>query len=133
MATSIAEGEIFLRDASGAEIRLAWKAGETGARERLLAPDRYRLVGYRIVSGDWFLSSTSPGRPLDLTADAPRRLEMDGVLHVRLRAQRGMLSAMLSDAGHRGVSLYHKGKRIPLLYVVERSGVQVAEGQLSYG
>jgi hypothetical protein len=84
--------------------------------------------------------STTGGRgEVAVRSDKTSELTVSSKIHIDLRAQRlerGQLRVQLGITnGHRmGLSLYKKGKRVPLRYVVlDGKGDELVAGALDYG
>ena len=129
-------GEVFLQDEDGLLFRLRWAAGETDGK-RVLAPGTYRLKGYRVVRGDWFVSASAGDRELELEEGRTTELEIDPSIRFKLRAKRNghksMLSMTILGEQRMGLSIYRAGKRIPVAYTVLAGGEEVASGTMRYG
>ena len=130
-------GEVFLKNAAGKVFRLTWaKADESG---RHLAPGTYTLTGYRLVQGEWFLSTTGGKTKLEVKSERTTRLELDPKIRIKLRAQRRkhgrvFLGMTIQNDRKQGVSLYRMGKRIPIPYRFKtQAGDQVGAGKMNYG
>jgi len=136
--SNVEHGEIFLKNAAGKAYRLRWKKSDK-ARERLLPPGRYSLLGYRVIKGKWMISSTSNGRTkVVVQADKPLQLNIDPTIHFSLKARkmRGKqrLQMGITNNKHQGLSIYYKGRRIPLPWKVTGNGGRtLASGMMEYG
>lgn len=130
------DGEVFLRNDKNQFFRLQWTKKDK-KRKRYLAPGTYRLTGYRIVDGKWFISSTTGKKELTLEAGKEATLDIDSSVTVGLKVKPGSqlrLQMTVTGYGGAGVSIYYKGKRIPIPYVVEGGGKKVlASGTMKYG
>lgn len=133
---SFDEGEVFLRNQKGASYRLQWTKKDK-ARKRFIEPGTYRLTGYRIVNGKWFVSSTAGKKDLTLVAGKEAKLDIKGFVKVELKVQRNRglrLQMQVTGWGETGISIYYKGKRISIPYVIEGNGKKaVASGVMKYG
>jgi hypothetical protein len=132
----VKHGEVFLKGAREA-VRLRWDEGEAG-QARLVSEGTYRVFGYRLVEGDWMLSTTGGRRELEVVRAQPQRLEPSAALHLALRArrQRGgvRVQVQITNGQGQGVTLYQHGKRVPLTYtLLDAEGGELAAGPLRYG
>lgn len=136
--SSFKEGEVFLKDETSGEVkRLKWSTQET-KRNRILPSGRYRLIGFRIKIGDWFISSTAGKKIISVTSKKAVDLKIPATIRVKLTAKRRQkhVRLFMTVAGYSGggLSIYHKGKRISVDYVLEDSnGVELTKGTMRYG
>jgi hypothetical protein len=130
------EGEVFLRNKAGQFFRLHWTKRDK-ARKRYIAAGKYRLTGFRVVKGQWFISSTTGKKNLELAAGEETTLAIDSTIFINLKVRKNRalhLQMGLMGHGHAGLSIYHKGKRIPVRYVVEGPAGKIAtSGIMKYG
>lgn len=134
VTAKLAHGEVFLKDDSGAVLRLVWSGdGES----RAVPAGRYRLFGYRIVDGDWMISATGGKRAVELKAGAELALAIDPRVHVEVAAMAGgaerALNVSVRGNDGLGLSVYRDGRRIELPFVVERGEEALVKGNLAYG
>lgn len=130
-----ANAELFLRNAKGT-YRLLWKADEAG-QPRWLPAGNYRLLGYRMTKGEWFVSSTAGSRRLDIQPGKTLSVELDQKIHIRLKTRwRGALRVQAAVTGHAkaGLAIYRKGRRIPFEFsVLNGTGKSSSRGTMDYG
>lgn len=137
------EGSLLLKNAHGQFFRLSWEK-KTENRRRALPPGNYSLMGYRIVRRDakgdeWFISVTARGtRRVTVHAGYEQQVKVSETVTVQCRANSGgpgvELGMMIMDEHQSGLSIYHKGKRIPIRYTVtDAQGKEVASGTMNYG
>ena len=68
-------------------IRLRWaKADER--RARVVPAGSYRLLGYRLVKGDWMISTTGGRSTVELEPGKQRAVEVSSTVHFNLRTKR---------------------------------------------
>ena len=156
VASTITDGELFLRGPENRMYRLEWKSN--AEQQRLaLPPGHYTITGYRIARTDkqgkkWFLSATSHGhKKIKITAGKTEKVEIDPRIHLSTTATaqsgkiRGSMMISGDSAGGRlgklliaprriGVSVYRSGKRIPISYrILDNTGAELAGGTMKYG
>ncbi len=137
VSSNLREGEIFLKNDQGKAFRLVWSKSVRG--RRALSPGRYSLVGFRLTQGEWMLSSTSDGRnTVVVRGGKTTPLEIDSTIKLKLRARRHrgktLLMMGITTRSHKGLSIYHKGRRIPIPYrVIDSRGQRTADGLMRYG
>jgi hypothetical protein len=108
-------------------------------RARPLPAGAYRLFGYRVVKGEWMISTTGGRGEVTVRAGKTSELTVSSKIHINLRArrlERGQLRVQLgiTNGQRMGLSLYKKAKRVPLRYVVlNGEGEELVAGALSYG
>jgi len=136
VTTTFGEGEVFIQNEGGELFRLRWKKDQIG-EERLLPPGTYRLKGYRIVRGDWFVSTTSGSRAVQLEQGETTELEIEPRVHVGLTAKslhgKTHLQMTILGENRMGLTIYRGGARIPMRYSVEADGEELASGTMRYG
>lgn len=151
MKVNFARGSLFVKNAEGEVVRLAWeKCGEAEVAPgiRALPPGQYTLAGYRIARRDdtgreWFLSAIGAGgirkfavRPGRVTALQIAPAVTTSVKpHVR---DDGRLAVRFGLQGHGdgpvGVTIYREGERIPMGYsITAAGGAKIEAGKLNYG
>ncbi|HAA50510.1 MAG TPA: hypothetical protein DCE43_12400 [Planctomycetaceae bacterium] len=128
--------------------RSAAKGERSGGREttsRSLAAGKYTITGYRLIRRDkrgatWVLSATATRgiRDFNVVAENEKVLEIDPsvVVDCSVRRTKLGLRILVSITGEieAGVSIYRKGRRIPIVYrVLDRQGQVVAMGKMEYG
>ena len=156
VASTIADGELFLRGPENRMYRLEWKSKDE--QQRLaLPPGHYTITGYRIARTDkqgkkWFLSATSHGhKKIKVTAGKTEKVEIDPRIHLSTTATarsgkiHGRMMISGDNAGGRqrnllrpprriGLSVYRSGKRIPISYrILDNTGAELASGTMKYG
>ena len=156
VASTIADGELFLRGPENRMYRLEWKSKDE--QQRLaLPPGHYTITGYRIARTDkqgkkWFLSATSHGhKKIKVTAGKTEKVEIDPRIHLSTTATarsgkihgRMMISGdnaggqqrnLLRPPRRIGLSVYRSGKRIPISYrILDNTGAELASGTMKYG
>lgn len=156
VASTIADGELFLRGPENRMYRLEWRSKDE--QQRLaLPPGHYTITGYRIARTDkqgkkWFLSATSHGhKKIKVTAGKTEKVEIDPRIHLSTTATarsgkiRGSMMISGDNAGGRqrnllrpprriGLSVYRSGKRIPISYrILDNTGAELASGTMKYG
>jgi len=133
VTSDVKRGEVFLRDDADATYRLTFD-GEPGARA--VPAGRYRLLGYRLVEGDWMLSATGGKRALELEAGTRLSLQIDPTVRLKLtprdRAGEQRLDLSLRGEGL-GLTIYHRGRRIELPWSASAEGRELAHGSMRYG
>lgn len=134
--STVEHGEVFLRSKQET-LRLRWSPGDTEVA-RAVAVGVYRVFGYRVVKGDWFVSATGGDRKLEVRGDSQQDLTLEGKIALKLRVQRKdqkvRIQLGISSGEGMGLSLYKEGKRVGLRYsVLNASGAALAEGPLDYG
>jgi len=112
---------------------------------RSLEAGEYTITGYRLIRRDkrgvtWFVSATAPRgiREVKVVAGKEQTLEIDPTIVVECSARRtkmGLrLSVAISGEIEAGLSIYRKGRRIPIVYrVLGNQGEVVATGKMEYG
>ena len=135
LKVNVKEGEVFLKNAAGKVLRLVW----TKTGKRALPAGTYTLTGYRLVAGDWLVSTTGGSTQVKIKPGKTTRLALDPTIRVKLRAEprknkRVFLGMTIQNDRKQGVSIYHKGKRIPMPYrFTSESGGDVGSGRMNYG
>lgn len=152
---SFKEGSIFVENAEGEIVRLAWEAmdGEnagplkvTRARLRSLLPGNYTVTGYRILRKDdrgteWTLSGLNAGGVSTFQVETGKKsvIRIDPTIHfgakgVLNRKREFMVQAPIQGQHHAGVTIYKAGKRIAMNYKVTGAKGDVLEsGKMKYG
>lgn len=107
-------------------------------RKRVVPAGTYRLFGYRVVAGDWMISTTGGQAEVALGRGTERALEVSSTIHLdlRVRRQRGQVQVQLgiTNGQHMGLSIYRDGSRVPLTYTVfDDGGSELASGSMQYG
>lgn len=137
LKANIKEGEAFLKNDAGKVYRLAWS--KKGKPARHLPAGTYTLTGYRVVDGEWFLSTAGGRSKVKVRKGKTTRLKLGSVVHIKLRAQRkrnGTVSLGMNVENDRGMglSLYRNGKRIPIPYqFLSKTGDKLTAGKMNYG
>ena len=128
-------GEVFLAGPKEAVLRLRWTKESKPTRH--LLPGKYRVLGYRFVKGEWFVSATGGKWPLEIQAGKTHTLKLHAGATIAFRAnkRRDRVSLQFSIRGDKdmGLSLYRKGKRIPLPFELLSGEDEAAAGTLRYG
>lgn len=98
----------------------------------------YRLLGYRLVKGDWMISTTGGRAKVELRAGEIKSLEPSSTIKLKLKVRRQaggvQIKLGVSNGRHMGLSLYKAAKRIPLPYtILSAAGEELASGTLNYG
>ena len=153
MTPSFRRGSLFVKNAAGETIRLAWEpvrgdetkkpARDKGAR-RALRPGTYKLTGYRILRRDdtgqeWFVSAIAPKgiRRIVIRPGRVQRIAIDPSITFGAKgnAKDGfMIQAPITGQHHAGISIYRDGKRIPMRYTVTGvDGKELESGKMNYG
>ena len=119
-------------------LRLVWRDGEPAGALRAAPPGRYRLSGYRVISGRFMLSGSGGRDWHDLKAGVTARLPVADRprLRVSINANNGKLrvGASFQGAQKMGVTLYRDGRRVELPFTVTRyGGAAPTKGVLRYG
>ncbi len=121
------------------------RPGRAGMTTRSLEAGEYTITGYRLIRRDkrgvtWFVSATAPRgiREVKVVAGKEQTLEIDPTIVVECSARRtkmGLrLSVAISGEIEAGLSIYRKGRRIPIVYrVLGNQGEVVATGKMEYG
>lgn len=116
---------------------MSWARADA-ERKRAVPAATYRLFGYRIVKGDWMISTTGGRGEVELRRGADRALDVSSTVHVNLKArrQRGQVRVQfgITNGQHMGLSIYKEGKRVPLTYtLLDDAGNELASGSMQYG
>ena len=124
------------RDAT--DLRLRWTGAEGEAPERAVAPGSYRLFGYRVVRGEWMLSTTGGRQELELSAGELRTLSPGQTIHVKPRAQRKgdqlRFNVPVTNGRGMGLTIYQGGERVRLTCsVLDAEGNVLTTAPLRYG
>ena len=121
------------------------RPGQGGLTARSLDAGAYTLTGYRLIRRDkrgvtWFISTTAPRgiRDLKVVAGKNQTMEIDPSIVVDCSARRTKLGLRLmvtiSGEIEVGLSIYRKGRRIPIVYrVLGKQGKVIATGKMEYG
>ena len=136
VTSSVRRGELFLRDASGAVLRLRWDEGQAGER-RVVPAGTYRVLGYRLFEDDWMISATGGKRTVHLRPGATTRVEIAPKVRLKLSAGgRGaarFLNMAVRGDDEMGLSIYREGLRIEVPYTVSRGAKVLQRGTMRYG
>jgi len=148
------EGSLFVKNAKGEVIRLAWEPveGETDAEAadgkaaqwRALPPGAYTLTGFRILrkddmGRDWFLSAIAPKgiRKFVVKPGKVQKIVVDPSITFGAKgsAKAGfMIQVPIQGMHQAGVSIYCEGKRIPLAFTITgMDGKRIEDGKINYG
>lgn len=136
LTSRVRAGEVFLKDAAGAAVRLAW--GPDGARRFALAPGTYSCVGYRLIDGEWHVS-VGASRPLRVRAGETVALDVDDPIVLTVAGFLGgdgvvQLQVGITSKSKEGLTLYRGGRRIPVSWTfLDAKDQEVGTGPLSYG
>jgi len=152
---SFKEGSIFVENAEGKIMRLAWEAmdGENAgplkekrARLRALLPGEYTVTGYRLLRKDdrgtkWTLSGLNAGGVSTFKVETGKKsvIRIDPTVHfgskgVLNRKREFMVQASIQGQHHAGVTIYKASKRIAMNYkVTGANGVVLESGKMNYG
>ena len=129
-------------DEEGTPTRLSWEKSERESRDesplRELAPGRYRVIRYGVAREEedatWRISVT--GRKileLEVKTGEETKLELSAHIRVGRHLAHGQVSMTIQDRNKAGLTIYKDGARIPVEYVVEKDGRELARGQVRYG
>ena len=140
--STIDEGELFL-ESDGKPFRLTWKSGQKD-RRRALPDGDYKIKGYRIrktddQGTDWHISIASPGfRKVTVRSEQGVKVDIEPTISIKLRVIRKRdeltVVARVLGEGNSGLSIYRRGKRIPLRYrVTSADGKPITTGPMRYG
>jgi len=134
---TLGECEVFLADADGEVVRLRW-ARDDERRERVLPAGAYKLKGYRIVRGEWMISTAAGQQTVQLEPNEVTELEIDAEIRVKLTSRvehAGIqLQMVIQGRSSMGFSIYRNGRRIPIGYALkDAKGETLASGTMRYG
>jgi hypothetical protein len=138
--TSKLEGEVFLRAESGAYYRLQWGPGQAG-EQRVIAPGKYRLCGYRVVKDGVTLSASGGQRSIAVQPDQHLPLRLEPELEIDLSATPGPgrggsntvgLAFALRDSHGQAISVYRNGTRVPISFAIETESGPTQQGVMAY-
>jgi hypothetical protein len=147
-------GAVVLKNESDEFFRLEWPRTDHAAAKktdrphaamrRPLPPGKYSVTNYRVARPDkdgheWFVSATGKNiRQFEITAGQTHRLDLKAEIAMNCRAKSTAggvtVQAMIMGEHHAGLTIYRDGKRIPMRFaVLDKSGKEVAAGELEYG
>lgn len=140
------QGMVLLKDQDGKYRRLSWNEIKNNKKNtvRAVAAGVYKVATYRVhkrdkKSDEWFLSVTKPHlHKIKVQPGHSHKIQLKSEIHLKLSARRTdnalRVNVLLMDEHGGGLSIYRKGKRIPLHYRIEDSqGKELARGALKYG
>lgn len=153
-------GSLFLKNEKSEIIRLVWEPIEgwkanprnpKTAHWRPLPEGQYDLIGYRVIREDkegaeWILSGLNPKgvskhSRFTLAVGQSKTIELDPAINIAAKGvfnkEKNQLRVQVPIMGqnHTGLSIYKKGKRIPMSYRAISRGVDkpLEEAKLNYG
>lgn len=145
-------GSLFVQNAKKEVIRLAWEPqigeeqapAKPGHRLRALTPGRYTVVGYRLFRKDdagtlWHLSAINVKGLSHFQVNHGRttRVAIGPAVITTVKANPGkafLVQGSLQGPSHAGLSIYKKGKRIPMGFTITSAdGKELEKGAMKYG